>query len=169
MQKTHIVHLESHGPYKIHIMYTLSAMAHANTHNIHLESYGRYKIHINVHLACHGPYKIHIMYTLAHYVYFVSAMTLKVYIMCILYGSWHSRCTLCVFVWAMILKGYIMGILYGPWHSRCTLCVSHGPYKIHIMYTLRVMTHTKYTYCTPLESWPIQIHIMYTLSALYGS
>ena len=58
-----------------------------------------------------------------HYVYFVSAMTLKVYIMCILYGSWHSRCTLCVFVWAMILKGYIMCILYGPWHSRCTLCV----------------------------------------------
>jgi hypothetical protein len=66
------------------------------------------------------------------------------------------------FAWAMTLKVHIMCILYGPWLSMCTLCVCtpweswpiqnthnihlecHDPYKIHIMYTFRAMTHTKY-------------------------
>jgi hypothetical protein len=173
IQNTHNVHIESHDPYKIHIMYPFRVMAHTNTHNIHLE--------------CHGPYKIHIVYTLRVMADgpWLSRCTLCVFCMdhdsegvyyVYLHGPWHSRCILCVFcmdhdsqgvqyvsfAWAMTMKVHIMCILYGPWLSMCTLCVfcrvpwpiqnthsvhleSHGWYKIHIMCSFRVMAHTKYT------------------------
>jgi hypothetical protein len=92
----------------------------------------------------------------AHYVYFVSAMTLKVYIMCILYGPWDWRCTLCVFcighdsqgvhyvyfVWVMALKVYIMCI-----------CMGHDSKGVHYVYFVWAVALKVYIMCILYGPW----------------
>jgi hypothetical protein len=145
IQNTHNVYLECHGPYKIHIMYTFRVM-------------GPWLWRCTLCVFCMD----HVSQCV-HYVYFVWTMTLKVYIMCICMGHDTQGVHYVYFVWTMTLKVYITCILYGSWLWMCTLyvfCMGHdtqGVYYvyfvwamtlkvyIHIMYTLRVMVHTKYT------------------------
>jgi hypothetical protein len=129
-------------------MYPFRIMAHTNTHNVHLECT------LCVFCVGHDTQGV-------HYVYFVWAMTLKVYIMCILYGPWLSRCTICVFCMGDDPEGYKIHIMYtfrvmAHTNTHNVHIESHGPYKLHIMYTFRVIAHAKDTYCTPWESWSIQ-------------